>query len=302
MPSRRALVASAAALLASGAHRPSPALARQQPVGDLVWPGDDWETADPAELGFDPAALDLVTGRAVAEVPAISVLMAVRDGRIGYERYFNGHEPDVPINVRSVTKSVTGFLTGIAIGEGKLSGLDQTMGQTIPDRIPEGADPNVANVTVGQLLTMSSGIDWPVGGDWPTLTTSPDWVVEVLRRPVTGIPGQTYVYTTGGSHVLGVMVAAAVGEPLEEYADRVLFRPLGIERGTWDRSPQGEVNGGSGLHLTARDQARFGLLSLREGRWRDQQVVSAEFVRDATRWHIQGDGTGGPMHPGIGSL
>lgn len=263
------------------------------PNPDLTWPGADWETADPAELGMDGAALDLVTVRASAEVPAISALLAIRGGRIGYEQYFGGHRASTPINIRSVTKSVTGFLTGIAVEERLMAGLDQTIGDTIPVRIPSSADPAISAVTVRSLMMMASGIEWPHPGDWQALMASKDWVRDYLSQPVTGIPGQTYVYTTAGAHLLGVMVAEAARMPLEAYARTRLFDPLGIAPGSWERSPQGEVNGGSGLHLTARDQARFGLLALRGGRWKDRQVVPAGFVREATAWKLQGDSTAG---------
>lgn len=295
MPTRRSVLRAGAAMsvgvpLTGFASRPAIA-ARQADA--TPWPTDNWPIADPLAVGIDPAALEAVAERIPFETPDMSELVVVRNGRLVWERSFGGHDPAEPINVRSITKSVTGLLAGIAIGEGSISGLDQTIGETIPDRIPAGADPRVADVTVGQLLTMSSGIDWPSYGDWPTLIESRDWVNEVLARPVVGIPGQTYVYNTGGSHVLGVMVAAAVGEPLEQYAQRALFQPLGITPGAWDRSPQGEVNGGSGLELTARDAAKLGLLALRGGRWESDQLLPGDFVRAATSWQLQGDSTGG---------
>jgi CubicO group peptidase (beta-lactamase class C family) len=264
-----------------------------QPVSDEPWPGAAWATVDPVTSGIDALALEAISARVPVETPDLSELVVVRGGRLVWERSFGGHDPDEPINVRSITKSVTGLLAGAAIGQGAFSGLNQTVGETIPERIPDGADPRVAAVTVGQLLTMSSGIDWPSSGDWPTLTESPDWIAEVLRRPVIGVPGQTYVYNTGGSHLLGVMIAATVDQPLEAYAQETLFSPLGIRPGEWDISPQGEVNGGSGLQLTARDAARIGLLALRGGRWQDHKIVPADFVQTATSWQLQGDSTGG---------
>jgi CubicO group peptidase (beta-lactamase class C family) len=161
--------------------------------------------------------------------------------------------------VRSVTKSVTGTLAGAAIRQGLLSGLGTTVGETIPDRIPEGADPRVADITLWQWLTMTSGLQWEAYGDWQRLLAAPDWVAMTLGLPIVGIPGQTYVYNTGGSHVLGVTVAAAAGKPLEEYADEVLFRPLGITPGEWMRSPQDEVSAGSGLEMTARDMLKLAI-------------------------------------------
>ena len=197
------------------------------------WPTTGWRAADPEEHGVDPFALDAVDMRAPDEVPALSALLAVRNGYLVFERYYGGQDPETPINVRSVTKSVTGTLAGAALRQGLLHGLEQTVGETIPERIPAGADPRVADITLWQWLTMTSGLQWDAVGDWQRLLAAPDWVAMTLGLPVVGIPGEMYVYNTGGSHVLGVTVAKAAGKPLERYAEDVLFRPLGITPGNW---------------------------------------------------------------------
>ena len=112
-----------------------------------------------------------------------------------------------------------------------------------------------------------------------------------LGLPVVGIPGQTYVYNTGGSHVLGVTVAKAAGKPLEDYADEVLFRPLGITR-RLDAVPQDEVSAGSGLEMTARDMLKLGHLYLRNGEWDGEQIIDPEYAAAATTWQSAGDSTG----------
>jgi CubicO group peptidase (beta-lactamase class C family) len=241
----------------------------------------------------DAALLADVDARAVGEVPAISALLAVRHGYLIFERYYNGLMAEDPINVRSVTKSVTSTLAGVALRTGLLSGLDARTGDLIPDRIPVDHDPRVEETTLWQWLTMTSGLQWDAYGDWQRLLDAPDWVAMTLGLPVVGIPGETYVYNTGGSHVLGVIVAAAAGKPLEEYAGEVLFAPLGIRPGGWMRSPQDEVSAGSGLELTARDMAKLGLLYLRGGEWNGQPVITPEYAQQATTWQSAGDSTGG---------
>lgn len=257
------------------------------------WPTEGWREAAPADHGVDPLALEAVDARATDEVPALSALLAVRHGYLVFERYYGGLEPDTPINVRSVTKSVTATLAGAALLSDLLVGLGARTGDVIPHRIPEGADPRVADITLWQWLTMTSGLQWDAAGDWQRLLAAPDWVAMTLGLPVVGIPGQTYVYNTGGSHVLGVMVAEAAGMPLEEYAEEVLFGPLGITPGDWMRSPQDEVSAGSGLEMTPRDMAKLGYLYLRDGEWDGEQIVDPDFARAATTWQSAGDATGG---------
>ena len=89
-----------------------------------------------------------------------------------------------------------------------------------------------------------------------------------------------------------VTVAEAAGKPLEEYADDVLFRPLGITPGDWMRSPQDEVSAGSGLEMTARDMLKLGHLYLRNGEWDGEQIVDPEYAAAATTWQSAGDSTG----------
>lgn len=267
--------------------------ARQETRAPAPWPTTGWPTAAPEEHGMDSATLDAVAARALAEVPNLSALLAVRDGYLVFERTYNAYQPAVPINIRSVTKSVTGTLVGIAIAEGAIAGIEQTVGELIPDRIPLNADPAIAGVTVGQLLTMTSGIAWPTSGEWFTLTGSENWVEFTLSQPVIDPSGSTYVYNTGGSHLLGVIIADATDTPLEIYAQDRLFDPLGITPGDWMRSPQGEPSAGSGLELTARDMAKLGYLYLREGEWDGDQIVPAEWVRAAITYQSAGDATGG---------
>ena len=288
--SRRALLAGASGaaigmLAGSGA-------AAQQAAGS-EWPTNLWSIDDAANHGVDPFGLEAVDARAVGEVPALSALLAARHGAIVFERYYAGQDAKTPINVRSVTKSVTSTLAGTARKQGLLAGIHATVGETIPERIPVGADPRVADVTLWQLLTMTSGLQWDAYGDWQNLLAAPDWVAMTLGLPVVGVPGQTYVYNTGASHVLGVMVAKAAGMPLETYAQEALFGPLGIKPGNWMRSPQGEVSAGSGLELTARDMLKLGYLYLRGGAWDGRQLLDPEYAAAATTWQSAGDSTGG---------
>lgn len=270
-----------------------PPAAAQPDQGQESWPTDGWRTAPPADYGVDSAALSAVAARVPTETPDLSALLVVRHGALVFEQYFGGQEPDEPINVRSVTKSVTGTLIGIALAEGELQSLEQTVGELIPDRIPAGADPAVAAVTLRQLLTMTSGLAWSAATDYPMLIASDDWVGLTLGQPVVGIPGETYVYHSGGSHLLSVILTEVTGRDLADYAQEKLFDPLGIEPGEWERSPGGERIGGFGLHLTARDMAKLGYLYLSGGEWEGSHIVPADWVAAATSWQSAGDATGG---------
>jgi CubicO group peptidase (beta-lactamase class C family) len=128
------------------------------------------------------------------------------------------------------------------------------------------------------------------------LLASDDWVANTLSQPVVAPQGELFVYNTGGSHVIGVALAAAIGRDLESFAAEFLFEPLGIEPAGWMRSPQGEVNGGSGLEILPLDMARLGQLMLQAGRWEGEVVLSENYATTATTRQSDGEAvTGGSI-------
>ena len=285
--SRRSLIAGVGAFALGRANG-----ARAQDLAPI--PDPDWTTVTPAEVGLSEAQLIAAGDFAAVNMPDITGIVVVRNNGLAFERYFgDAYDIDDPVDVRSITKCVTGTLAGMAIDDGVLS-LTSTIGETIPDLIPEHADPRTASITVESLLTMSAGWAWDIHADWDTLTAAPNWTELTLGLPVVYEPGSFYAYNTGGSHLLGVITQQVVGMDLDDFADRRLWAPLGIDKPEWRRAPEGIVSGGSGVRLTPRDAARFGLLSLRNGHWGDRSLISESWFPEATRFHLQGDSTGTP--------
>lgn len=283
--SRRALLTMAGAL---AVERRQTTLAQER----ATVPDPDWTLVDPSQVGLSGAQLDAAGAYAAVTMPDITGIVVVRQNGLAYERYFGDiYGIDVPIDVRSITKCVTGTLVGMAIDDGVLS-LGSTIGETIPDLIPDGADPHTSSITIEHLLTMSAGWAWDIHADWGTLTAVPNWTELTLGLPVIYEPGTFYAYNTGGSHLLGVITQTVVGMDLDDYADRRLWAPLGIDKPEWRRAPEGIVSGGSGVRLTPRDAGKFGLLSLRNGQWGEQSLISDAWFPEATRFHLQGDSTG----------
>ena len=167
-------------LLATGSAT-TLAAAQVAPGERDVWPTAGWPTAAPEEQGMDPTPLAAVDQRVPAELPLLSGLVEVRGGAIVFERY-HGQAADEPIHLWSATKSVTNMAVGMAMAEGLLR-LDQTIGELIPERIPAGADPRTANVTVEHLLTMTGGWEWDSAIDFLKLDDESDWVVLKLCLP-----------------------------------------------------------------------------------------------------------------------
>jgi CubicO group peptidase (beta-lactamase class C family)/sugar lactone lactonase YvrE len=278
-------------LLLAASSTMTPAAAQVDPGERAYWPTAGWRTAAPEAQGMDPALLAQLAQRVPAELPLLSGLVVVRGGDIVFEDY-NGQTADEPIHLWSVTKSVTSMAVGMAVAEGLLR-LDQTLGELIPERIPEGADPRTASMTVEQLLTMTSGWAWDSSTDFLHLDDAPDWAARTLGLPMACDPGECYEYNSGNAHLLSVLVQTVTGQAQADYLQGRLFDPLGIARPTWGQSPQGETAGAFALELNPRAVAKLGYLYLNQGVWDGRQIVPSEWVATSTTEHSSGTSPSG---------
>ena len=195
---------------------------------------------------------------------------------------------DKPTSVYSVTKSITATLIGIAIDNGYISSVDQTLTELLPE-LCAAANPaaGVGEITLHQLLSMTSGQLWNNGGlqTEPMLNRimqQPDWLHALLKLPVNVSQTGQFKYSTGTSHLLSAIIHHTTGATCAKFAAQYLFTPLGITDYHWEMDPQGYNTGGWGLHLTPDDMAKFGQLILRQGEHNQSQLISAHWITAST--------------------
>lgn len=290
--SRRSFVGTTLAAAIWPVSRDSASSAQQDGQNGVAWPVPEWSRSSPEELGVDPFLPEAIVNAAF-NAPSVTGIVVIRHGAIAAEYTADGWSPTDAADIRSCTKSVVGALVGTARHNTLLPDLGVTIGDLIPERIPSSADPRIASIPLWSLLTMTSGIAWDWSTDYERLEAAEDPVAYTLSQPVAFAPGESYAYNSGGSHLIGLMVAAAAEMPLEQYAISALFRPLDMLPGGWRRSPQGEVIGGYGLQLTPRDMGRLGYLYLQDGVWDGDQLIDPEYIEQSTIWQSSGDPTGG---------
>lgn len=256
-----------------------------------------WAVAAPADEGLDPERLHELDRYVREKLPNLTSLLVARHGRLVFERYYNGWGASDRFAIWSVTKSVVSALVGIAIADGKLKGVDQRLVDLVGS-VPKDVDPDLGEITLRDLLTMRAGFTLAgdprpeVGG--VAYTGEANWVRSLLGRNLTSPPGTLFTYDNGVTHLVSAVLTRATGLPAAFYARDRLFRPLGIdEGGFWKPDPQGNTNGAYGLMLHARDMAKLGELYLREGRWDDEQIVPAAYVRRSTRRSVRLDESDG---------
>ena len=264
-------------------------------------PRDDWKVSTPAEQGLDPKLVAELYLNA-AELETLYGLLVIKNGHLIAEGYFNEGTVDRQNQQQSVTKSFTSSLVGVALDRGCLSSLDQKMLEFFPESVGQVDDPRKEQITIRDMLQMRSGYPWEETD--PALfeeLLSADYLRLIDSFPVTSDPGTEFQYSNLTSHWLGVIVARACDTDLKSFAQEHLFSPLDAELGDdWIKNWDGYYIGLAGMHVTARDMAKFGLLYLNDGEYEGNQVLSADWVRDSLQRYSEGVNISGWI-PGITS-
>jgi CubicO group peptidase (beta-lactamase class C family) len=239
---------------------------------------------------MDPARLAALTQTLPKVYPPATSLLIVRGGDLVLEKYFAGQDAASRRKIYSCTKSFISTLIGIAIDQGRIPGVQARLLDYFPGSNPANPSPAKSALTLQDVLTMSSGLEWSEGDPaYRDLYYSRDWSAYMLDKPLVTPPGTKFNYCSGCSHLLAAVVKKAVGQDIFDYARANLFEPIGIRDARWERNPQGDPIGGWGLQITSRDMARLGYLFLRQGEWNGRQVVSSAWVRAATAAHIHAE-------------
>jgi CubicO group peptidase (beta-lactamase class C family) len=255
-------------------------------------PAQDWPSSSPEEQGVDSAKLAEGLLAIQANGTNIHSLMIVRNGSVILDAYFYPYDGTIYHDRASVTKSLVTTLVGIAADQGRLD-LDQPMVSFFPDRTIANRDARKERITVRHLASLTAGLECDPMDDEMTLSdmrASQDWVQFALDRKVVREPGTRFVYCGLQMHLLSAILQEATGMTALEFARASLFGPLGIRDVYWPADPQGYTHGWGDVCLRPGDMARLGLLFLNQGRWNGQQIVSREWIMDATERQI-GTGT-----------
>lgn len=255
--------------------------------------------AKASSVTASPTPMPLPAGQPL-EIPGIDEylrtqntagLVILQDGKVRFERYGLGFDDAGRWTSFSVAKSFTSTLVGAAIQDGHIKSLEDKVSRYIPGLRGSAYD----DVTVRQLLTMSSGVRWNEDYEDPkadvaqfnnaTPEAGMDATVSYLRKlPRAHPPGEVWNYNTGETNLIGVLVSGATGKPLAQYLQEKIWHPAGMEsEATWLLGRTGHEIAGCCLQASTRDFARFGLFVLANGAAGGQPVVPPDWFAQATR-------------------
>jgi CubicO group peptidase (beta-lactamase class C family) len=271
---------------------------------------DGWAISKPAEQGLDPGLICAVGTRLSAWKEAnVHAVVIVRHGALVYERYFTGEDQNwgrrlgrvaydaaMVHDLRSVTKSITSLVFGIALDRGWVKSLNVP----VLSFFPEYADlrsPETERITLRDLLMMATGLAWDETIPYSNpenseikLYKAVDPYRFVLERPVADPPGKIFNYVTGAPTLIGAVLHKTTGKQIDQLEKQILFDPLGIKHTESTSFDNGDTMAGGGLRLRPRDLAKIGQLVLAHGVWNGQQIVPAAWIEEATKARLNAYG------------
>lgn len=230
---------------------------------------------------FDQVFTD-VAAKGTAELHS---LMVLKDGEKIYERYDTGYDASHLNVLWSASKTFTATAVGFAVQDGLLSVNDPVIRFFGPEDLPAEPCAELKQMTVKDLLIMSSGFEHDALGVVRSRTT-PHPLRDVLADSFIFTPGERFKYNSANTFLLSAIVTKVTGRTVADYLEEKLFRPLGITRYHWDESTDGYSAGGWGLYLTTESMAKMGQFYLQKGVWNGVRLLDEAWFDEATKPQI----------------
>lgn len=219
-----------------------------------------------------------------------AALLIVQDGKLRLERYGLDFDGAGRWTSFSVAKSITSTLVGAALRDGFIKSMEDKVSTYIPQMKGSAYD----DVTIRQLLTMTSGVRWNEDYADPNSDVARfnnhqpepgvDALVSYMRRlPRAAPPGTRWHYSTGETNLVGILVSNATKKPLADYLSEMIWKPAGMEQqATWILSRTGREISGCCIQAASRDYARLGQFILDGARVNGASIVPDGWLAEAT--------------------
>ena len=272
---------------------------------ETYWPTFEWNEVTPETQGIDSNSISSMFEYIEDAGLDVHSVVIVRNGYLLTEEYlYNSQIRDNKTYIGgsklhaqySTTKSLMALLIGIAIEEGYLSNINQTLYEFFSDIWdPSFTDSEQKkNITIEQLLTMNAGFIGSFSPSYPGGSTangdSVEWALDDV--PLIFTPGESggFAYSNDGPNLLSGIISNVTGQSAADFAHEHLFEPMGItvEDWEWYQDNNHVSYGGYGFECSPQVQAKLGVLCLNDGIWNGTQLIPSEWVKDATTYKADG--------------
>ncbi len=215
--------------------------------------------------------------------------LAVKDGKIDFEKYWDEGAVTSSTNSFSMSKSIVGMLLGIAMQENKIQNVFQSVSEFLPE-FAEVDDEKYFNhqLEIRHLLSMTAGLEWDENYYSVSQTSEAyygsDINKQMLDLKVVKEPGSVFEYQSAATQILAMVIEKATGQSLPEYASEKLWKHIGADKdATWHTDDEGNALAFCCFNSNARDFARLGQLFLNKGRWKGRQIIPEPFIDISTQ-------------------
>ena len=225
-----------------------------------------------------------------------AALIIIHRDTILYERYFGEWNIDTQSQIFAVTKSITSMLCGVALNEGYIHSLDDSVTDYIPEL--KDADPTFSRLKIKHLLDMTAGLDFDENyalnpfSKMAKLYMGGNSMRIIENTKFSHKPGERYHYNSLTTAILGIVIERATGVPYAEYLSQKVWQPLGMEQsatiGIDDRRHR-VAKSYAGLVTNVRDLAKIGRLYINDGNWNNTQIIDSSFVHTSLSPRIVGE-------------
>ena len=222
----------------------------------------------------------------------------LRRGKVLAEGHWNPFKEEYKHTLYSLSKSFTGTAIGLAVREGLITVEDQVI-SFFPNDLPSEVGEKLKNIKIKHLLTMNSGHETDTMGPMRS-NENQSWVASFLAHPLVFEPGTHFLYNTGATYMLGAIIHSKTGQNLVEFLKPRFFDKLEINGDDWEVSPQGLNTAGYGLRVKTEDIAKLGQFYLQYGTWKGEEILSTEWVEEASRKHTESQEGDGDWSQGYG--
>ncbi|MEP0987543.1 serine hydrolase [Ekhidna sp.] len=236
------------------------------------------------EAGFNRDSIDILIDL-IYETPHKDFrgLVVIKDNKLVIQEHFNTYMWNTIHDIRSAGKSVTALLLGVAMQEGLIESLDQSVYSLFSEAQNPSINEEYKKIRLRDLLDMSSGLDadsddWRTPGQASNWISLDNWREYVLNIPLKAKPGENFVYADIHPLLIGLAIEEASGMSLKDYAQKKLFEPLGINQVYWFTNASNQTGAAGNLYLTTLDFAKLGLLVTNEGKWKNQQIIHPDYI------------------------
>jgi len=256
---------------------------------------DGWEPSTLETEGVDPKKINELMGNILREdIKNIHSILLVKNGKLIFEEYFYGYDRDTRHMLASVTKSVTSILVGIAIDKQMIGSVNEKVYEFFPEYKGTRWIDQKYDITLKHVLTMTAGLDWDEITNLHPHPKNPNTgmyrtdhpIKYILNKRKVATPGERWNYNSGLTILLGGIIKNTSGWYADKFAQRYLFKPLGIANYQWNEHPDGTIYTHGDLFLKPRDMAKIGYIMLNQGKWENKQIVSNAWIKESIREYI----------------